>query len=475
MIFERIEVPGLSHYSYILGCPADGRMVVVDPKRDVDDYLRFAQRKGLDISHVLETHIHADYASGACELAERVGASVWCSGYDEGETFEVQFPHTDVFDGDELILGSVRIIALHTPGHTPEHVSYLVYDLARSDSAPMAMLSGDFLFVGSLGRPDLLGEEAKLNLAKQLFHSVREKLRDLPDGLEIHPAHGAGSMCGAGMSGRPFSTLGYERIANPYLDPTLSEQQFIERILGSVPPFPEYYKRMKRVNSDGARVLGGIPGQSAIPPDRFAQLIEEGHIVIDLRDQIAFAGGHIPGSFGIGCGSLLPVWAAWVVPYDTPILLVANEASEAKEAARSLIRVGLDEIAGCLDGGIAAWTKAGLPLEQTGSATPDEIHKRLRRGEDVHVLDVRTDAEWNSGHIEGAMHLFGGEIENNLDRLPNKNATIAVTCGGGYRSTVAVSVLRRHGFRNLINIAGGMRAWKKDGLPTISERETVEV
>jgi len=467
MIFERIEAAGLSHYSYVIGCPADGRMVVVDPKRDIQAYIDFARDHRMSISHILETHIHADYASGARELAEQTGASVWASGYDEGETFEVAFPHTDVFDGDTLDIGAVRLVAVHTPGHTPEHLSFLLYDRSRSESTPMAMLTGDFLFIGSLGRPDLLGEQAKRDLARKLFHSVREVLKPLPDGLEIHPAHGAGSMCGAGMSGRPISTLGYERSANPYLDPSLTEDQFIERILGTVPPFPGYYKRMKRINSEGAHVLDGLPGQSPLSVAQVQQQLDDGAIVIDLRDQISFAKGHISGSFGIGGGTMLPIWASWVVPYDTPIVLLSDEPAMIADAATHLIRVGLDDVAGYLDGGWSAWQSAGGAAMSYDSIQPRELLSRLESGEPLHVIDVRSDNEWNNGHIDGALHFFGGEIEKHLDQLPEKDAPLVMVCGGGYRSTVAASVLLRHGYTNITNMVGGMGAWRKHHLPEV--------
>src|ERR1700675_3313743 len=252
MKLQRFEVPGLAHYSYLLAC--GGQAVIVDPKRDVDTYVAAAAAGGLRITHVLETHIHADYCSGALELAGRTGAELWLSGHDQGEDFQYAFAHHEFRDGEELKFGNVRMVALHTPGHTPEHISFLVHDAQRGDY-PMALLSGDFLFVGSLGRPDLLGEAAKQKLAGQLYDSLHKGLEKLPDGVEINPAHGAGSMCGSGMSERPQSTLGYERACNFFFREQ-GREEFIESILKSVPPFPDYYRRMKKVNSEGPRVLG---------------------------------------------------------------------------------------------------------------------------------------------------------------------------------------------------------------------------
>jgi hydroxyacylglutathione hydrolase len=465
MLFERFEVEGLSHYSYAVGCKAAGELAIVDPERNVDRYLDFAREHGLRITHVLETHIHADYASGARELAERSGAEVHVSGGDRGEDFEVAFPHRDLADGDALEVGSLRIAALHTPGHTPEHVSFLVYDTHRSSELPQLLLSGDFLFVGSLGRPDLLGEEAKVRLARAMFRSVRGKLAGLPDGLEIHPAHGAGSMCGAGMSGRPCSTLGYERASNPYLDPSLTEDRFVEKLLASVPPFPPYYRRMKKLNSAGPPLLGETPGRLPIPPDMFQALRESGHVVLDLRDHLAWCGGHIPDSFWVGAADNLAVWAAWVMPYDAPILLVADDPHQAGYASRCLVRVGLDDVAGYLAGGIAAWRTAGLPMRHTPVQSVHDVHERLASGAAFNVLDVRGDGEWASGHVEGAHHIHGGELAGRLAELPPGDAPLAVICGGGYRSTVAASVLERAGFENVVNVTGGMSAWRAAGLP----------
>lgn len=464
MLFERIEDSGLSQHSFVVGCERARQAVVVDPRRDVDAYLDFASARGLEILHVVETHIHADYASGARELAERTGATVWASGYDAGETYEVAFPHKDLREGGAIEIGNVRLEPLHTPGHTPEHLSFLVYDGSRSRDVPEILLSGDFLFVGSLGRPDLLGEEAKIELARKQYASVREKLAGLPDGLEVHPAHGAGSMCGAGMSARPFSTLGFERIANAYLDPELTEEAFVAKLLDSSPPFPPYYRRMKKLNSAGPAVLKELPGRVAIAPAEFRGLAGGGHVVIDLRDQLAFGGGHVPGSFGIGLAGSLSTWASWVVPYEAPILLVPNSPGDVDPAVRALVRVGLDDVRGYLDGGIEAWRKAGFPIETVEQLDVRELQRRLASEEAPALLDVRTDAEWSSGHIEGAVHVMGGFLEERIDEVPRQDG-VAVICGGGYRSTVATSILRRAGFPHIMNVTGGMTAWRRAGLP----------
>jgi hydroxyacylglutathione hydrolase len=467
MLFERFEDRGLSQYSYAIGCARAGVCAVVDPRRDIDVYLDFARARRVRITHVLETHIHADFASGARELTAQTGAAYRPSGHDRGELYEVRFEHADMCHGDATELGSARLVARHTPGHTPEHLSFLVYDRARSASVPQMALTGDFLFVGSLGRPDLLGDQAKLALANQLFDSVRERLPDLPDGLEVHPGHGAGSMCGAGMSDRPMSTLGFERIANPYLDPSLTRQAFVEKILSSTPPFPPYYKRMKALNSAGPTLLERLPGVTPIAVGRFRQLADAGHVVIDLRDQLAFGAVHIPGALGIGVGQSLSTWASWVVPYDTPILLVPEYPSDVQDAVRSLIRVGLDGIDGYLDGGMAAWTGAGLPLAATPQISAEALRERLSRDRRLTVLDVRSDAEFQSGHIDGALHIMGGWLPERASELRGRGP-IAVTCASGYRSTVAASVLERAGIADVINLTGGMNAWTRAGLPVVA-------
>lgn len=462
MLLQQFEAKGLAHYSYAIGCSRAGRIAVVDPKRDVDDYLRYAGANGLTIAHVLETHIHADYASGAVELARRTGARLSVSSYDRGETYEAAFAHHDLRDGDWIELGGVRLRAVHTPGHTPEHLSYLAFE--EGSDTPAALLSGDFLFVGSLGRPDLLGEDAKARLASQLFDSVREKLGGLPDSLAVYPAHGAGSMCGAGMGSAPSSTLRSERASNPYLDPNLTREQFVARILASVPPFPPYYRRMKQLNAAGATPLPSALGGRELAAAEFRRLVDEGHVVIDTRGQLPFGAGHVPKSLGIGLGDLLSTWAAWTVPYDTPLLLVTARPDDAAAAARCLARVGLDDVRGCLAGGFEAWREAGYPVSETPQLTPAEAYDGVRAGR-VRLVDVRGDGEWAGGHAPGAVHIMGGFLAERADSLRGFEGQIAVTCGGGYRSTVGASVLERAGFSNVANVTDGMRAWRAAGLP----------
>lgn len=468
MLFERFEDRGLSQYSYAVGCKSHGAVAIVDPRRDIDVYLRYASDQGVRISHVLETHVHADFASGARELAERTGARLLLSALDRGELYEVKFPHDPLQDGQALTLGTARLVSRHTPGHTPEHMSFLVYDTSRTADLPMMMLSGDFVFVGSLGRPDLLGEEAKRGLASRLYDSV-QRLADLPDSVEIHPGHGSGSMCGAGMSDRPMSTLGFERVANPYLSKRLDRNAFIEKILSNVPPFPPYYRRMKTVNSEGLPSLNGLPGLQALPLADFKSRRGGGHVVIDVRGQLPFGEQHIPGAFGLGAGNDLSTWAAWVVPYDTPILLIGDDESQIEQSVRALVRVGLDDVRGYLAGGMNTWSAAGLPVLRTSQLTPVELHDRLSRGEHMRVVDVRTDSEWRSGHVQGARHIMGGFLSEHVGELKDGRAPIAVVCGAGYRSTVAASVLERAGIGPVYNVTGGMTAWRQAGLPETTE------
>jgi hydroxyacylglutathione hydrolase len=395
-------------------------------------------------------------------LGKASGAELWLSGHDKGEDFEYKFAHREFKDGEELEVGDLRIVAVHTPGHTPEHLSFLVYEKSRCGQ-PLALFTGDFIFVGSLGRPDLLGEAAKQQLANALYDSVHTRVEKLPDGVELYPGHGAGSLCGAGMADRAQSTLGYERFCNIFMAERPKEE-FVETILKTVPPFPDYYRRMKRVNSEGPAVFDGLPGGEAHSPTEFRDLIAKlNPVIIDLRRPEAFGGAHIPNALNIGAGQNLSMWAGWVVPYDRPILLVGEENTDIEQARRSLLRVGFDDIRGYLKGGMSKWIEAGLEQAHVPQQSVRELFERLE--EKPFVLDVRSTSEWKFGHIEGAVHIPGGELPKKVEEVP-QTKPVHVICGSGYRSSIASSVLANAGLKNIINVVGGMGAWNAQTLPT---------
>ena len=453
MTIDRFEVQGLAQYSYIIS--SQGRSVVVDPIRDTDRYLRFLEERGLTLSSIVETHIHADFASGARALAEATGAELALSGYDEGEHYQYGMPHRPLRTGDSVKVGTVRVEALHTPGHTPEHLSFVVYDTQRSETEPLAIFSGDFLFVGSVGRPDLLGEEAKLGLAHELFQSLHVRLEALPDSVQVYPGHGAGSLCGTGMSERAESTLGYERRTNPLF--RLTEEAFVAEILGSVPPMPTYYPRMKELNARGAEAFDAIPGAAALSPSEVEALMaEQDVVVLDLRRPEAFGGAHIRGSINIGAGQNLSLWAGWLLDSKSRIVLV-NDQGDDEDSRRGLVRVGLDNIAGFLKAGMSAWINAGLAFERTIQRSTEEVRDRSK---DKLVLDVRSEAEWKAGHIEGATHIMLGDLPHHVQRLP-KDRPLVCVCGSGYRSSIAASVLAQIGSSSVESMDGGMAAWNK--------------
>ncbi len=454
MKIERFEIPGLAQYSYVIS--DGGKAAVIDPIRDVDRYLSYASKLGLKITHILETHIHADFAAGSVALGEATGAELALSAYDEGERFQYLMAHRAMKDGDSVEIGKLRLEALHTPGHTPEHLSFLLFDLDRSAWEPLALFSGDFLFVGALGRPDLLGEEAKLGLAHELCKSVQERIAKLHDGIQIYPGHGAGSLCGAGLSERSETTLGYERATNPFFK--YSEEEFVEKILASVPPMPVYYPRMKGLNSEGAAALRVVPGSAALSPEEVEAQRGEATL-LDLRRAEAFGGAHIAGSINIGAGQNLSLWAGWLIDPEKQIVLITEDGDN-EEARRALVRVGLDLIVGHLDGGMPRWIDAGLEFARTMQKTVAEVE--AERGEVV-VLDVRGDQERLEGSVPGSKHVMLGDLPQAMHELP-KDRPIVTVCGSGYRSSIAASLLAREGFRNVSSMDGGMGAWVHRGL-----------
>jgi hydroxyacylglutathione hydrolase len=456
MKIKQFEVAGLAQYSYVLS--SEGEAVVIDPMRDFDRYTEYAAEEGLAIKYVTETHIHADFASGAVALAEAAGAELALSGYDQ-DPYRYSMEHRALRDSDGLKIGKMRLVALHTPGHTPEHLSFVLFDEERNAAQPLALFSGDFLFVGSLGRPDLLGEEAKQELAHDLYRSLHERIASLPDGVQIYPGHGAGSLCGSGMSERAESTLGYERLSQPLFK--LEEEAFVREILASVPPMPSYYPRMKELNSRGASSVANLPGKAPLTPARISALLaDESVTVIDLRRPEAFGGAHIRGAVNIGSGQNLSLWAGWILDPEQRFILV-NDKGDDEGSRRSLARVGLEQIEGFAQKGMSAWVDAGMEFTRTAQLSTKEVVERSR---DSQVLDVRSHKEWTGGHIKDALHIPLGELTERLKELHKESDIIAV-CGSGYRSSIAASLLQANGFTRISSMDGGMTAWNERKLP----------
>lgn len=477
MILKRFYDDKLAQASYLIGCAATGEALVVDANRDVDQYIRMAEAEGVKITHVSETHIHADYVSGSRELAERTGAKLYLS--DEGDAnwkyaFAGQYDAVLLKDGDSFDVGNIRIDALHTPGHTPEHLSFLVTDRAAADR-PMGVLTGDFVFVGDVGRPDLLeraaGVEGTMEAgARTLFHSL-QKFREQPDYLQIWPGHGAGSACGKGLSAVPHSTVGYERMFNWGFSID-EEDAFVAAVLGGQPEPPKYFAEMKRINRDGPPILAGFRRPQRLPESRLSGLLEEGAMIIDTRNAADFAAGHVPGTINIPLDRGFTTWAGWLVPYDRDFHLLLDDGCThcVDEAVKDLAMIGLDRVAGYFGlGAIPAWAADGRPLETVPQITGAELARQMDDGTAA-VLDVRGAAEWEAGHLPGVMNLPVGYLTDRLDDIP-RDRPVVVHCQGGGRSAIAASVLQAAGFHNVIDYSGGYSDWAGSGNPTECESE----
>ena len=463
MIFERFEAKGLSQFSYAIGY--EGEIAIIDPEQDISTYISYLQRTGYIIKFVLETHIHADFASGARALAEATGAELCLSAYDTGEKYEYNFPHRELKDGDHLHLGRVIIEAQHTPGHTPEHLSFLV----RDEGHPQGYFSGDFLFVHSLGRPDLLGEAEKKKLASQLYHSVqRLKTAVLQDELPIYPGHGAGSLCGGGMGKASTSTLGDEKAHNPFFSDGLTESAFIDKILGISPPFPPYYLRMKELNAAGS-AIGELKMPPAMNVEEFSNAYESG-VVLDMRSALQFGAAHLYDSINIPQADFVSSWGAWVLPYDQAIYIVANGPEQVQEGVRALARVGITEVKGYLDATIEKWINEGNDFNDIPQASVYFLDDLMELGDPITIIDVRSEAEYADGHVKGAKNIYLGNLEENLKGIKNKDDLYFCICGGGSRSSIAASIMAKNGFEAVYNVMGGMGAWKKADLTVVKSK-----
>jgi hydroxyacylglutathione hydrolase len=424
----------------------------------VDVYLELARQHHLTITHAVETHIHADFVSGSRELAARTGTARVYASVEGGAHYG--FAVEPLRDGARVELGAVTLTALHTPGHTPEHLAYLATDQGK----PWGFFSGDFLFAGSVGRPDLLGADQTPGLARALFRSLRTALAPLPDAVPLYPAHGAGSPCGANICDRQ-STLGDERRHNPALQFT-DEAAFTDWVLRTAPPMPRYYPRMKRINARGPEVLGGLPTAEWLEPAAFRQRLGAGDVhLIDNRDMLAFGGGHIAGAWNLGPRAELSLWAGWMLDEAKPIALVLPREGDLPEVLRQLLRVGFTEFAGCLQGGMEAWLRSGLPVQGLAQVPVQELNDRLPP-RDFQLLDVRSPSEWDEGHVPGARYLFLGDLPKKLQHL-NPDRPVVVYCASGYRASLAASILQARGFTATANVPGSYQAWTAAGFPTV--------
>jgi len=461
MFFQRVKTPGLGQNAYVLGC-GEGLAVVIDPRRDVDEYLCLARENNLSIGYILETHRQEDFEFGSATLAEITGAKI-VSGCHE------LFGHTDVKlkDGDELKVGTTRVVVLETPGHTPESVTYAVYVEDAGDKC-WGAFTGDALFVGDTGRTDLPDPEQTDENAGLLYDSIHAKIAPLGDQTLLYPAHGSGSACGGNISDRDDSTLGIEKGTNPVFKKSRSE--FVDHKVAEKMARPPYFRHMEEVNLLPGRPLPSPPTFHVLQPREFQKRMKEG-LVIDTRSPEAFAGAHISSSYNIWLDGV-PAFGGWVANENTRIFLVVDSSEGMEKAVKSLARIGIDTVEGVLLGGVETWREQGLPIEMLATTSALETANWMQQGR-VHVLDVRDEYEWNEKHIPGAVHHFVGYLEENLPQLP-KDSEIVVHCSVGHRSGVAVSILKRHGFRRVHNMLGGITAWEKLDLPLVKSDKAKE-
>jgi hydroxyacylglutathione hydrolase len=464
MYFKQFYLNCLAHASYLIG--SEGEAAVVDPQRDVEQYISEADAQGLKIKYVIETHLHADFVSGHRELAARTGAEIVFN-----EKAGVGFPHRAVKDGDEITIGKVSLKILETPGHTPESMCILVSDTESNASgdahalSPQKILTGDTLFIGDVGRPDLAGGQGYTPqmMAAMMYDTLHEKILTLPDETEVYPAHGAGSMCGKNLSTETSSTIGHQRKFNYALQP-MSKEQFVKMMLTDLPEAPVYFSKDAEINRAGAPSLNRLPALRALSPDEVRELSAQGHVVLDVRGAAEFGAGHVPGSLNIGLAGQFATWAGSLIPMEAPIVIVAETEEKAKEGQMRLARVGLENVKGFLSGGIQAWKQSGAKLAGITQISVAELKKLMDAEPALQLVDVRRPAEYESGH---APHAITAPLVNLRTTLPNLGLNpahpTAVICAGGYRSSAASSILEQSGFARLTNVSGGTKAWIEAG------------
>jgi len=453
MIVQQFFVKGLAHSSYLLG--GSNTCAIVDPRRDVDIYIDAAGDMGMKITHVLETHLHADFVSGHLELADKTGAVIYAP-----KSAKCAFKHTAVKEGDVFEIEDMRIEVLETPGHTPEHISYVVTDKARGKE-PVCVFCGDTLFVGDVGRPDLFPGRAK-ELAGKLYHSLHGKLLKLPDFCEVYPAHGAGSLCGRAMGAKRTSTIGYERKYNAALQ-IKNKSEFIKSLTTNMPAAPDHFSRCSAINSKGPALANRLPEMIAVNAKTFAKMAKQKNAaVLDIRSYEAFGGQHIPGSFHIDFGGNFVTFAGWILPPGKDILIVADSFEQAHQASIWLKRVGLDKSVAYLDSRMFAWAVAGLPIDRVEQLSVDHLYAMATEGSGFTLLDVRAPREYEQVHIDGAINIPVADLRTRFEEL-DKDRPVALMCSTGHRSSLGASLLQQRGFKNVYNIAGGMTGYSAAG------------
>jgi hydroxyacylglutathione hydrolase len=461
MYFERVYEPGLAHASYVVGCQATGTALVLDPKRDVDTYLEIARREGLQITFVAETHIHADFLSGARELSELTGAELLLSD-EGGPDWQYAFEHVGLRHGQIFRVGNLEFKVLHTPGHTPEHIMFLLSDRAAS-SEPLLALTGDFVFVGDVGRPDLLEKAAGLKGtqelgARQMWESL-EVFRALPDFVQVWPAHGAGSACGKALGSVPSSTVGYEKRVSWAF--RREREAFQSELLFGQPEPPRYFGMMKKLNKEKRKLVPTLPRLQELDLTRFDIAVSDGAALLDVRDRRAFATAHIPGSINIPLSKSLSTWAGWLLDYDKDIVLIAA-LTDVERAQRALLRIGFDRIVGYLPD-VGLWREKGRKTGQLQKVLPAEV-PALVADQQALVIDVRAQTEHEEAHIPGALNIHCGLLRDRAGEVP-RDRPVILHCQSGGRSAIATSVLKSLGYESVFNLEGGIEGWGQHGLP----------
>lgn len=441
---------GLGNSAYLIGSHDTKKGILIDPLRDVDQYLHAVSERGLTLTHVLDTHLHADFVSGNREIAHQTGAVIGASA-----EAKAGFGHQPLTEDSVIDLGAFQIRVVPTPGHTPEHISFLIVE--PDSKTPSALFSGGALIVGGAARTDLLTPELTQPLARQLYHTIHDKLLKLPNEVDVFPTHGAGSFCVAPVSAERTTTIGRERLDNALAQPQ-TEEEFVKHALEGLSTYPTYYKYMRTINQRGAEILGRIPIIKPLSPSEVKALMDAGVVVLDVRHGKRFGAGHIPNSYGIRVDAPLTTWAGWLIPFGSRIVLIGESTDQIVAATRQLIRIGYDDLVGTLEGGIEAWARE-YPVESIPSMDTKELRERL--GE-IMLIDVRQRSEWDEGHIPGAIHFEGGRVAWEPLAFPH-DQPLAIQCSSGNRSMSVSSVLRRRGYQNVIQVEGGIKQWQKNG------------